>query len=119
MNDVSDRVRNVSGVPVLAVEVTAESVDALRSLGDQLRDKINGVVVLAAKLEGKALLLVMADKASVAKGIHSGKVVKELATICGGGGGGRPDMAQAGAKDVAKITEALQAAYGIIENMLK
>lgn len=119
VNDVSDRVRNVSGVPVLAVEVTAESVDALRSLGDQLRDKINGVVVLAAKLEGKALLLVMADKASVAKGIHSGKVVKELATICGGGGGGRPDMAQAGAKDVAKITEALQAAYGIIENMLK
>ena len=67
----------------------------------------------------KVSILTMATKDAVAKGAHSGNIVKAVAKLCGGGGGGRPDMAQAGAKDVAKLDEALAAAAGIIEGMLK
>ena len=94
-------------------------MDARRNLGDQMRDKVGGVVVLAAAIGDKVSILTMATKDAVAKGVHAGNVVKAVAKICGGGGGGRPDMAQAGAKDASKIDEALSAAYGIIEDQIK
>lgn len=119
VSDVADKVQELKGVAVLAQRVNADSVDALRNLGDQMRDKVGGVVVLAAEINGKVNILTMATKAAVAQGAHAGNIVKAVAKICGGGGGGRPDMAQAGAKDVTKIDEALSAAYGIIEGMLK
>lgn len=119
VSDVADKVKDVKGVAVLAQKVNADSMDALRNLGDQMRDKVGGVVVLAAAISDKVSILTMATKDAVAKGVHAGNVVKAVAKICGGGGGGRPDMAQAGAKDASKIDEALSAAYGIIEDQIK
>ena len=119
VSDVADKVQDVKGVAVLAQKVNADSMDALRNLGDQMRDKIGGVVVLAAEIGGKVSILTMATKDAVAKGVHAGNVVKEVAKMCGGGGGGRSDMAQAGAKDASKVDEALAAAYGIIEGQIK
>ncbi len=119
VSNVADQVVTVKGVPVLAQKVNADSVDALRNLGDQMRDKVGGVVVLATVIGEKAMILTMATKDAVAQGAHAGNIVKAVAKICGGGGGGRPDMAQAGAKDISKIDEALAQAPAIIEGMLK
>ncbi len=117
--NIDDQVQEIKCVPVLVQKVNADSIDALRSLGDQMRDKTGGVVVLAAVIGGKVNILTMATKDAVAKGAHSGNIVKAVAKLCGGGGGGRPDMAQAGAKDVSKVDEALAAVPGIIADMLK
>ena len=83
---------------------------ALRELADALADKLDGVVILAGQNEGKVMWAVKASKAAVAAGAHAGNIVKRLAQITGGGGGGRPDFAQAGGKDAGKIDEALAAA---------
>ena len=111
---------DIKGVPALVQKVSAGDVEALRNLGDQMRDKVGGVVVLADVVgDNKINILAMATKDAVAKGIHAGQIVKEVAKICGGGGGGRPDMAQAGGKDAAKLDEALQAALKVIEAQIK
>ena len=78
------------------------------------------VVVLASVFEnGKIGILAMASKELVGKGIHCGQIVKEVATLCGGGGGGRPDMAQAGGKDPEKLDAALNAAWSVIEGQIR
>ena len=116
----ADQIKEIKGVNTLVQKVSVSDVNALRTMGDQLRDKTGGVVVLASVFEnGKIGILAMAHKDAVAKGIHCGKIVKEVATICGGGGGGRPDMAQAGGKDAEKVDEALQAAWGVVEGQIK
>jgi alanyl-tRNA synthetase len=117
--NVADQLQKIKGVSVLIQKVQADSGDALRNLGDQLRDKFGGVIVLAAVMGEKVSILTMASKDAVAKGAHSGNIVKAVAKLCGGGGGGRPDMAQAGAKDVSKLDVALAEAPAIIEGMLK
>ena len=119
VSNVADQIKDANGVPVLVQKVNADSVDALRNLGDQMRDKVGGVVVLAAIMGEKVSILTMATKDAVAKGVHAGNIVKAVAKLCGGGGGGRPDMAQAGAKDVAKVDEALAAAFDIVAAMVK
>ncbi|HEX8463653.1 MAG TPA: alanine--tRNA ligase-related protein, partial [Abditibacterium sp.] len=83
------------------------SGNALRDLADSLAQKLDGVVVLAVENEGKVTWAVKASKAAVEAGAHAGNIVKGLAQITGGGGGGRPDFAQAGGKDASKIDEAL------------
>ena len=90
------------------------SADALRELADKLADKLDGVVVLASENGGKVSWAVKASKSAVAKGAHAGNLVKQLAQITGGGGGGRPDFAFAGGKDVSKIDEALEKASELI-----
>ncbi len=119
VSNVADQVKDANGIPVLIQKVNADSVDALRNLGDQMRDKVGGVIVLAAVISGKVNILTMATKEAVAKGVHAGNIVKTVAKLCGGGGGGRPDMAQAGAKDITKVDEALAAAYDVITGMVK
>ncbi|MCQ2381415.1 MAG: DHHA1 domain-containing protein, partial [Acidaminococcaceae bacterium] len=119
LGDVLAKVQEFNGVKVLVQKVHADNMDALRNLGDQLRDKVGGAVVLATEMEGKAVILAMAVKDAVAKGIHSGNIVKELAKLCGGGGGGKPDMAQAGAKDLAKLDDALKNAWEIVKKQIK
>ena len=85
-----------------------------------MRDKVGGVVVLADVIDSaKINILAMATKDAVAKGIHAGQIVKEVAKVCGGGGGGRPDMAQAGGKDASKLDEALKTALTVIEGQIK
>ena len=117
---VGDKVKDVKGVPVLIDEVKVDDVSALRSMGDQLRDKTGGIVVLfAAMASDKVNILTMASKEAVGKGAHAGKIVKGAAQVLGGNGGGRPDMAQAGGKDSGKIAEAMTETMKVIENMIQ
>jgi len=118
LGDVMEKVQDFNGVKTLVQKVQADNMDALRDLGDQLRDKVGGAVVLATEMDGKAVILAMATKDAVGKGVHSGNIVKEVAKLCGGGGGGRPDMAQAGAKDLSKLDAALEAAWEIVKKQV-
>ncbi len=111
--------KEVKGVPFLAQEVKVQDVDALRKMGDTLRDKTGGVVVLAAPMSAdKVNILVMASKEAVQKGIHAGKIAKRVAQAMGGNGGGRPDMAQAGGKDASKVQAGLAKALELVEGQL-
>lgn len=107
---------DVNGVKVLSARAP-QGLDAtsLRELADRLAQKLDGVVVLAAEINGKVLWAVKASPSAVAAGAHAGNIVRELAKITGGGGGGRPDFAQAGGKDVAKIDEALALVVGLMK----
>ena len=88
--------------------------NSLRELADALADKLDGVVILALENEGRVVWAVKASKSAVASGAHAGNIVKQLAQITGGGGGGRPDFAQAGGKDATKIDEALAKAPELV-----
>jgi alanyl-tRNA synthetase len=112
--DLMSQVREVRGKKVIASEVEVEDVARLRELADQLRDRIgSGVVVLAARQDGKVSLLAAVTK-DLAKEVHAGKLIGAIAPIVGGKGGGRPDMAQAGGKDPSKIAEALDRAVELL-----
>ncbi|MBE3590324.1 MAG: alanine--tRNA ligase [Firmicutes bacterium] len=110
----------VHGLPVVFAEVEGTDAEALRSLADGVRDRLrSGGVVLAAPVEGRALLLATFTKDAVQRGAHAGEVVARAARAIGGGGGGRPDFAQAGARDAARLGEALRAAREALEAMLR
>ena len=114
-----DQVRDIGGIRVLAAQVSAPDMDALRNMGDMLRDKLgSGVVVLGAVIEGKVNFVSMATRDLLGKGIHAGNIIREAAKVAGGGGGGRPDMAQAGGKDPGKTAEALEKVYDVIQNQI-
>jgi len=113
-----DKVQDVQGVTVLAARVQAPDMDTLRQTADMLRDKMTeGVIVLGAAAEGKVNLVTIVHPTGLS-GLHAGKIIKEVAAITGGGGGGRPDMAQAGGKDPAKLAEALDHVPRIISRFL-
>ena len=115
-----DNILDIEGVKLLAVKVDARNIDALRNMGDTFRNKIqSGVVVLGAPIEDKASFIVMATKDVIDRGVHAGNIIREVAKIAGGGGGGRPDMAQAGGKDPSKIEDALKVAQDIIRGQVK
>lgn len=110
----------VDGLKVVAGKVDVGSVEALRQAGDVLRNKIgDGVVVIGAVIDGKAALVAMATPEAVRRGVHAGKVVNEAARVVGGGGGGRPEMAQAGGKDAGRMAEALSTAVEFIRRSLR
>ncbi|MGP0586785.1 alanine--tRNA ligase [Paenibacillus timonensis] len=109
--ELTSQVVNVGQTQLLAAHVQAGSMDALRTLADELKAKLpDAVLVLGAPSEDKVNFVVVVPKEEVARGLHAGKLVKEVAAVCGGGGGGRPDMAQAGGKDASKLEEALKKA---------
>lgn len=109
----------IGGVGVLAAEVKDADANALRTMGDQLKQKLgSGVIVLASGKDGKVNLVVMATDDVVKKGVHAGNIIKAAAAVCGGGGGGRPNMAQAGGKDASKIAQALEEAKTVITQQL-
>lgn len=104
-----DQVKLVNEVPVLAASIPNVDMNNLRTMADELKQKIDSVVlVLGSVNEGKVNIIAGVTKDLMDKGFHAGKIVKEVASICGGGGGGRPDMAQAGGKDPSKLNEALE-----------
>jgi len=114
----SDEVIDIAGVKLIAREVSGLDKDGLRALVDQHRDRIkSGVVVLASPSDGKVTIVVGVTP-DLTKKVPAGQVVKQIAPIVGGGGGGRPDFAEAGGKDPSKIGEMLAAARGVIEKML-
>lgn len=103
------------GTRLLAVAVQAGNMDALRSTADELKSKLpDAVLVLGAAMDDKVNFVVSVPQDLVQKGFHAGKLVKEIAAVCGGGGGGRPDMAQAGGKDASKLGEALVKAEELV-----
>ena len=113
-----DEATEVAGVKLIAREVAGLDKDGLRALVDRHRDQIkSGVVVLASATDGKVSIVVGVTP-DLAKTLPAGKVVKELAPIVGGNGGGRPDFAEAGGKDPSKIAELLTASRGVIEKLL-
>nr|WP_317362546.1 alanine--tRNA ligase [uncultured Blautia sp.] len=120
VGDVMDQVQEVKGVKLLAVSLTDVDMNGLRDLGDQLKEKLGeGVVVLASVAGGKVSLLAMVTDQAQKAGAHAGNLIKGMAAIVGGGGGGRPNMAQAGGKNPAKVPEALEAAADILADQIK
>ena len=120
VGDVMNQVQEVKGVKLLAVSLTDVDMNGLRDLGDQLKEKLGeGVVVLASVADGKVSLLAMVTDQAQKAGAHAGNLIKGMAAIVGGGGGGRPNMAQAGGKNPAKVPEALEAAAGILADQIK
>jgi len=112
--DVLADARRVDGITVLATRVDGLDDQGLREMADRLRERIgSGVVVLGAEREGRALLLA-AVTPDLTRRYHAGRLIKQLAPMVGGGGGGRPDFAQAGGKEPGKLDEALAAAYGLL-----
>ena len=119
MGDVMDQVQEIKGVKLLAAEVDGVDMNGLRDLGDQLKEKLgDGVVVLASGNDGKVSLMVTATDAAMKQGAHAGNLIKAIAGLVGGGGGGRPNMAQAGGKNPAGIQEALKKAAEALEGQL-
>ncbi|MDE7247782.1 MAG: alanine--tRNA ligase, partial [Lachnospiraceae bacterium] len=119
LGDVMDQVQEVKGVKLLASKAADVDMNGLRELGDQLKEKLgDGVVVLLSEKEGKVNLIAMATDGAMAKGAHAGNLVKGIAAIVGGGGGGRPNMAQAGGKNPAGIDEAIAKTREILEGQL-
>ena len=102
------KVKEINGVPVLVAKVQGTDMNNLRNMADELKQKLgSGIVVLGSSVDDKVNLIAGVTKDLMDKGFHAGKLIKEVATRCGGGGGGRPDMAQAGGKDPAKLDSAL------------
>ncbi|MGE7273144.1 alanine--tRNA ligase [Brevibacillus panacihumi] len=106
----TDQLQTVEGIQVLAARVSASDMDNLRGMVDELKNKLGSAVIVLGSVDGdKVNLVAGVTKDLMDRGIHAGKIIKEVATRCGGGGGGRPDMAQAGGKDPSKLQEALDA----------
>ena len=119
LGDVMDQIVEVKGVKLLASAVDGVDMNGLRDLGDQLKEQLGeGVIVLASSCEGKVNLIVMATDAAMNQGAHAGNLIKSIAGKVGGGGGGRPNMAQAGGKNPAGILEAIAEAKTALEAQL-
>jgi alanyl-tRNA synthetase (EC 6.1.1.7) len=119
LGDVMDQIVEVKGVKLLASAVDGVDMNGLRDLGDQLKEQLGeGVIVLASSCEGKVNLIVMATDAAMKHGAHAGNLIRSIAGKVGGGGGGRPNMAQAGGKNPAGILEAIAEAKTALEAQL-
>lgn len=119
LGDVMDQVKEVKGVKLLATKVSGVDGNGLRDLGDQLKEKLGeGVVVLLSEKDGKVNMIAMATDGAVKAGAHAGNLIKGIAALAGGGGGGRPNMAQAGGKNPAGIDAAIQEAAKVLESQL-
>ena len=120
LGDVMDKVTDVNGVKLLAASVDGVDMNGLRDLGDQLKAKLGeGVIVLASGADGKVNLVAMATDGAMAKGAHAGNLIKGIASFVGGGGGGRPNMAQAGGKNPEGIDQAIAEAQTVLAGQVK
>ena len=121
LKDVMDQLVEVKGVKLLAAKVPELDANGLRNLGDQLKDKLGeGVIILASSTgPDKVNLLAMATDGAIKQGAHAGNLIKELAALVGGGGGGRPNMAQAGGKNAAEIDNAISKAKEALAAQIK
>ena len=120
LGDVMDQVVEVNGVKLLATKVSGVDMNGLRELGDQLKSKIaEGIVVLMSDLDGKVNMVAMATDGAMKKGAHAGNLIKGIAALVGGGGGGRPNMAQAGGKNPAGIDEAITKSTEVLKEQIK
>jgi len=119
LGDVMDKVVEIGGVKVLSVEIPETDGNELRTLGDELKNKLGeGLIFLASAKDGKVNLVAMATDGAVKAGVHAGNLIKTVAPIVGGGGGGRPNMAQAGGKLPDKIGQAVEAVKDEVKTQL-
>lgn len=120
LGDVMNQVVEVKGVKLLAAKVSGVDMNGLRDLGDQLKAKLNeGVIVLISDMDGKVNMVAMATDEALKSGAHAGNLIKGIASLVGGGGGGRPNMAQAGGKNPAGIDSAIAEASRVLEGQIK
>ena len=120
LGDVSDQIEEVEGIKVLATHVKGVDMNGLRDLGDQLKEKMEeGVILLASEIDGKVNLMAMATDGVIKRGAHAGNLIRAVAKKVGGGGGGRPNMAQAGGKNPAGIPDALKAVREALKEQIK
>ena len=120
MGDVMNQVVEVKGMKVLAVKVADVDMNGLRNLGDQLKEKLGeGVIVIASVLDGKVNLMAAATEEAQKKGAHAGNLIKAIAGLVGGGGGGRPNMAQAGGKNPAGVDDALAKVVDVLNEQIR
>ncbi len=116
LGDVMNQVCEVEGVKLLPAKLEGVDMNGLRDLGDQLREKLGeGVVLLASVTDGKVNLMAAATDGAMKKGAHAGNLIKGIAALVGGGGGGRPNMAQAGGKNPAGVDAALEKAKEVLQ----
>ena len=114
------KAETINGCSVIIKELQGVDSNGLRTLGDSLKDKYeNAFVLLLSVVDGKPLLMATASDAAVKKGAHAGKLIKEVAGVLGGGGGGKPQMAQAGGKDISSIPQAMEKAKELIQAQLQ
>jgi alanyl-tRNA synthetase len=123
-SSIADKILNtkkdIDGVNLITYKAENMDMNSLRNLGDEIRNGLgSGVIVLASVHDSKISFVSMVTKDLVTKGIHAGNIIREVAKITGGGGGGRPDMAQAGGKDINKVDDALNIVSSIIKEQLK
>ena len=120
LGDVMNQVQEIKGVKLLAAKLEGVDMNGLRDLGDQLKEKLGeGVVVLASVNDGKVNLMATATDEAQKKGAHAGNLIKAIAALVGGGGGGRPGMAQAGGKNPAGVDDAIEEAAKVVESQIK
>jgi len=113
-----DQVREVEGISVLTEQVNVSNMGQLRSMMDEMRQEIaSGIILLVAENDGKVQIVAFVSEDLIKKGYHAGNLIKKVAEICGGGGGGRPNMAQAGGTQPEKIKDALEYVESYIKNI--
>lgn len=115
-----DQVTEIKGVKFLASRATVPDMDSLRAMVDLLRDRMgSGVIVLASPVGERVNLVAAVTRDLLGRGLHAGKLIKEVASVVGGGGGGKPEMAQAGGKDISRIQDALERARAVAGEQIK
>jgi len=120
LGNVMDQVKEVKGVKVLATKVVDVDMNGLRNLGDQMKDKLgDGVIVIASVQDGKVNLMATVTEEAQKRGAHAGNLIKAIASLVGGGGGGRPNMAQAGGKNPAGVDACLEKVMEVVAEQLK
>lgn len=120
VDELLNNVSEINGVKFIAASLKDIDADSLRGLADKLRDKIgDGVIVLGSSMGDKVQFVAMATKNAINKGVHCGKIVKEISAMAGGGGGGRPDMAQAGGKLPEKLQDSINKVQEILDTLVK
>ena len=117
--DVLDEAVEVDGVHLLAKQLSDIDMNGMRELGDETKQKLGEAFLLyACEANGKANIIAMATDGAMKKGAHAGNLIKEVASIVGGGGGGRPNMAQAGGKNPSAIPQALETAMEVMKKQI-
>ena len=118
LDDVLKTAQQVNGVTVVSSRVDVKDNNALRQMMDELKQKLSeGVIVLGSAVNGKVMLVAGVTDDVKAGNFHAGKIVNHVASQCDGKGGGRPDMAMAGAKDISKLDDALQSVYDYVKSV--
>ena len=120
IDEIINDVKRIDDINIISKRIDGIDTNSLRQLGDKIKDKIgSAVIVLGSENEGKVTFISMVTKDLNPRGIHAGNIIREVAKITGGGGGGRPDMAQAGGKDASKIDEALSIVLDLVNKQVK